>query len=329
MTESRAPLKSKAPPLESKAEQPTSDAAAYDVDPTRSLRATARGIGTVVGPTSAVTALLYYFGWTRTSIEAHQLGLDDSLLGYSTQDYLLRSMSSMFGPLVVGLLAGLAGIGFHSAVLAWVQRSGGARGHRNTDPHVRRVLRALTIVIAGLAGACLIVGAVGTRVRQPSSFVYVASPACVTVSIVLGVYAAALYRRFLTDTHGGEQAREQRGLRAVGATLIVLILVLSMFWNVSHYAAIKGRNLAATVENLLPTQPSVVVYSAKRLYLQSPVVETKLDPTDAAYKFAYSGLKLLFRSDHKYFLRPNNPGAVANIVLPDTLDIRIEFFPGQ
>jgi YHS domain-containing protein len=73
----------------------------------------------------------------------------------------------------------------------------------------------------------------------------------------------------------------------------------------------------------------VVVYSAKRLYLQSPVVETKLDPTDAAYKFAYSGLKLLFRSDHKYFLRPNNPGAVANIVLPDTLDIRIEFFPGQ
>lgn len=40
-----------------------------------------------------------------------------------------------------------------------------------------------------------------------------------------------------------------------------------------------------------------MIYSAKRLYLQAPVVETKLDPTDAAYKFAYSGLKLLFRSD--------------------------------
>src|SRR5207245_11115005 len=48
---------------------------AAGADPTRSLRATFRGIGSVVAPTSAVTALLYYFGWTRTSVEATQLGL--------------------------------------------------------------------------------------------------------------------------------------------------------------------------------------------------------------------------------------------------------------
>jgi hypothetical protein len=340
MTEPRpAPHKPTTTPLESKPEQPTfgtagnagSDGSDGSADPTRSLRATVRGIGSVVGPTSAVTALLYYFGWTRTSIEAHQLGLDDSLLGYSTQDYLLRSMSSMFGPLVVGLLAGLAAIGFHSALLAWLQRSGGLSGPRTMDPHVRRRLRSLVITIAVLAAGCLVAGAAGARVRQPSSFIYVTSPVCVTVSIILGVYGVALYRRLLSGSHRGEQAREQneqRGLRAVSATLIVLILVLSVFWNVSHFAAIKGRNLAATVERLLPTQPSVVVYAAKRLYLQSPVVETRLDPTDAAYKYAYSGMKLLFRSDHKYFLRPSKPGATANIVLPDNLDIRVEFYPG-
>jgi hypothetical protein len=303
-------------------------------DPTRSLRATVRGIGSVVGPTSAVTALLYYFGWTRTSIEAHQLGLDDSLLGYSTQDYLLRSMSSMFGPLVVALLAALAGLGIHSAIVAWVDRSGGLGVSRAIDAHIQRILRPMTIAIAVLAAACLAAGIAGARVRHPSSLIYVASPVGVTLSIVLGVYAAGLYRRFLAGGHGGHgghgggAAGELRGLRAVSATLIVLILVLSVFWNVSHYAAIKGRNLAATVDSLLPTQPSVVVYSAKRLYLQAPVVETRLDPTDAAYKYAYSGLKLLFRSDHKYFLRPSDPGPVANIVLPDSLDIRLEYFRG-
>ncbi len=218
-------------------------------DPTRSLRATVRGIGSVVGPTSAVTALLYYFGWTRTSIEAHQLGLDDSLLGYSTQDYLLRSMSSMFGPLVVALLAALVGLGIHSAIVAWVDHSGGIGVSPDIDAHIRRILRPMTIAIAVVAAACLAVGIAGARVRHPSSVIYVATPVCVTVSIILGVYAAALFRRFLTGGHGGQGghgghggavAAELRGLRAVSATLIVLILVLSVFWNVSHYAADQG-----------------------------------------------------------------------------------------
>lgn len=158
----------------------------------------------------------------------------------------------MFGPLVVGLLAALAGLGFHSALLAWVQRSSGGRGPSNLDPSCRRLLRRLVIAIAVLAGAALAAGIAGARTRHPSSLVYVASPASVTVSIILGVYAANLYRRFLADEHHGEAAGEQGALRAVSTTLVVLILVLSVFWNVSHYAAVKGRSLAVTVEKLLP-----------------------------------------------------------------------------
>src|SRR3954467_2446299 len=68
-------------------------------DPTHAVRATFKGLSAVIPATSAVTALLYYYGWTRSSVEARRLGLEDSLLGYSTQDYLLRSMSSMLAPL--------------------------------------------------------------------------------------------------------------------------------------------------------------------------------------------------------------------------------------
>ena len=298
------------------------------VDPTRSLRSAFRGIGSIVGPTSAVTALLYYFGWTRTTIEAHLLGLDDSLLGYSTQDYLLRSMSSMFGPLVVGLLAALAGLGLHAAVVAWVRDAGGP-----DDPRVRRLLRHGILALAAVAGIALAVGSMGARVRRPSDMVYVASPMCVTAGLVGICYAANLHRRFLAHRRGDAVAGELKTLRSVSATIVVLLLVLSLFWNVSHYAAVRGRNLAATVEALLPRQPTVVVYSAKRLYLQAPVVETRLETAGAdaqvsEYQYAYTGLKLLFRSDHRYFLRPAAPGSRANIVIPDALDIRLEFFPG-
>ena len=67
----------------------------------------------IVAPTTLVVALLYYFGWARTSAEAHALGLDDSLFGYSTQDYILRSISSMYWPLFVGAGAVLVGLFVH------------------------------------------------------------------------------------------------------------------------------------------------------------------------------------------------------------------------
>jgi len=295
-------------------------------DPTRSLRATLRGIGTVVAPTSAVTALLYYFGWTRTSVEAGDLGLDDSLLGYSTQDYLLRSMSSMFAPLVIGLVATLAGLGFHALVMEWARRLGPAGDGLPIDRGRRTRLRRVVGVIGAFGLASLALGTAGTQVRRPSQELYVASPVGVTVGILLLVYAANLYRAFLAGRDPGGTTGTFEGYNVIVVASIVMLLILSLFWNVSHYAVVKGHNLAATVEAKLATRPGVIVYSEKRLYLQAPVVETRLDPENAAYNYAYTGLKLLFRSDGKYFLRPSDERSRVNIVLPDGLDIRLELF---
>ena len=67
--------------------------------PARSMFATMRGLATVVAPTTLVTALLFYFGGRARAPRPDVMGLDDSLFGYSTRDYILRSVTTMFWPL--------------------------------------------------------------------------------------------------------------------------------------------------------------------------------------------------------------------------------------
>src|SRR5690349_15922216 len=53
-------------------------------------------LGAVGGQIALLTALLFYFGWARTTAEARYLGFDASALGLSTSDYVLRSADTLF-----------------------------------------------------------------------------------------------------------------------------------------------------------------------------------------------------------------------------------------
>ena len=48
-----------------------------------------------------VTAVLFYFGWRRSDVQAREMSIDVSLFGYSSQDYVLRSISSLYLPLLM------------------------------------------------------------------------------------------------------------------------------------------------------------------------------------------------------------------------------------
>ncbi len=148
-----------------------------------------------------------------------------------------------------------------------------------------------------------------------------------TAGVLLLVYAAALTRRFLTGRGPEGTPGTLAGFDGIVVGALVMLVMVSLFWDVGRYAAVKGNQLADTVEATVDKRPWVTLYSEKRLYLQAPVVETKLDPEDAAYKYAYSGLKLLFRSGGKYFLRPGDSEVSrVNIVIPDGLGVRLELF---
>src|SRR5690348_6809754 len=57
-------------------------------------------VGAVFANVAVITALLVYFGWTRSEVQSKRLGIDESILGMSTRDYLLRSV----GPVLVLVL---------------------------------------------------------------------------------------------------------------------------------------------------------------------------------------------------------------------------------
>lgn len=287
---------------------PASDTAEASV-PSRSIFGTLRAVGTLVAPTTLVVALLYYFGWARTSTQAFVMGLDESLFGFTAQDYILRSITAMFWPLFVAAGAILVGLVVHGRLVS--RTNAGFIGRT-------RICVALT------GGILVLLGLIGSTVDQPSRLISLGAPLAVTVGIGLIGYAAYLGR--LPVLQGGRQGTgtDASGM-ALAWSLLTLMFLLSAFWTVSHYAAIKGIDFAREVVRQLPRRPSVILYSASRLYLEEPVVEEALPGEEGAYRYKYTGLKLLFRADENLFLRPSDLSAKRNIVIPEEIGIRVEY----
>jgi hypothetical protein len=278
-----------------------------------------------VAPTTLLTALLYYFGWARTSAQAQYLGLDDSVLGYSTQEYLLRSISAMFLPLGAMLLLALAWASGHVALSRWITDVSA------DDPDRRR--RPVSWLLWGLVAmgmALLAVGVLGAVFPNRAGYDLV-TPLSFGFGTALTSYGVFLRRRWLAHaTPSSGAADEARWLRSFMVTLVALVVALSLFWAVSDYAGAVGRGRGQQLVANLARRPSVVVYTPKRLQLAAPGVrETVLEDPDAAYRFRYSGLKLLFRSNDKYFLLPVgwSVADAPTIVLSDTEALRVEFRP--
>lgn len=302
-----------------------------EADVVQPVRAALRGVASLVAPTTLVTALLYYFGWARTSTQADVLGLNDSLLGLSSDDYLLRSIDPMYWPIFVGVLAALALLALHAALLSWLVPVVAADGSRaELDEPRRRLLTRVCAVLAVAGGAALVLGILGANVATPTRAVSLWSPPCLTASIVLLGYSLYLAARFLVVVPERSRRPEVRHLAFLASVLVVVLVLLSLFWSVARYAEIKGIDLALVVESRLETLPDAVVYSPRRLHLPEPVQEAALaSPEDSAYRFRYSGLKLLFRSGGRVFLRPSDPAVShVNIVIAENDELRFEFGRG-
>jgi hypothetical protein len=304
------------------------------------VRLTLKGIASIVAPASLVTALLFYFGWARTNSQAQVLGLDYSLFDFSTQEYLLRSIDPMYWPLFVGAVAALAGLAFHAGLVSLLRPSVGADGRQRIDERWRPRLVALYAVLGVMGLTALILGLVGANVDHPSRIVSLWSPVLVTVAVVLLGYGFALVVRFgfvrvpgasvatrADPTPTTHPSSEIASLRLWGEVVLVVLLLLSLFWSVARYAQIKGIDQAVAVERAFPGLPDAVIYSDKRLHLPDGVTETQLDaPDQSAYHYRYSGLKLLFRSGNRFFLRPTDPSiSNVNIIVADSPSLRFEF----
>jgi len=70
-------------------------------------------ITTVGTPLTIITTLMLYFGWARSSAQSSWMGIDVSLFHFSAQDYVLRSISTLFVPLLVAGVVGIVWLELH------------------------------------------------------------------------------------------------------------------------------------------------------------------------------------------------------------------------
>ncbi|MGA7206791.1 MAG: hypothetical protein WBX27_19435 [Specibacter sp.] len=265
-------------------------------------------------PLAVITALLVYFGWARSDAQARAMGLDVSLFGYSVQDYVLRSIRSLFVPLVVLAATAILWV----ALDRWLTGAGLAVRHRAA---VRR--GALAAMVVGAAVAVLTFSSTFFRGGADATFL----PYIMAAGVLLAAWGSHLRRHVPASSRparaGAVMAVKYRSLESV---LVFSVVTLLLFWGTADFAQAVGRGLAVQVEQSVGTMPRAAVYSAARLAVGAPhVIETDLG-TAAAPLYRYRGLRLLVASGGKFFFLHDGwtlrSGTV--VVLPDNDSIRVE-----
>lgn len=294
--------------------EPLTDPEARFESPDR-FRAVLQVVGSVVAPTTLLTALLYYFGRAHAYWFFQYFGMDITLVGLTTQDYVRRSVDALLVPMVVLLSLGL--------LVLWVRAVLTARVFAGHDRHERLDTAAKIFAVTGLV--VFAIGLAGLLVPVLKRSYHLIYPISLGTGTLLLMYALSLQR----------MARGSRppagGLRTAAlleGTAAVLLVALSLFWASTNYAADVGETRAIQYARELEDLPRATLYSKEPLNLTAPSVEEVVcSESDAGYRFRYEGLRLMLRSGGHYFFLAEGwtyGGGVA-IVVPERDAVRLDF----
>jgi hypothetical protein len=319
---------SQAPAVERQTEPPAGDAEA--VQPARvpgsaaepsanGLAQLTRVLGTIVAPTTLLTSLLFYFGWSHAYWFFDYFGVNSTLLGLTTRDYVQRSLDGLFVPLTVVACAGVLVLWGHSAL-----RTRLAAGSRP---------RMLRVLLPAMAIAGLVLAALGLWSVFAPTFLdqqVAAAPLCLASGVCLLVYEAHIWRSLAAGEQPTAHAATLQWAAVAEWAAVFVLVGLSLFWAANDYSAAVGRSRARQFVAELPTYPSAIVYSERSLSLDAPGVrEVRCRDSQAAYRFRYDGLKLLLQSGDQYLFLPEtwSPTDGVAIVVPKNDSVRLEFIP--
>lgn len=285
-----------------------------DAGPPIELRSVLRAIGSVVAPTTLLTSLLYYFGFAHSASFLRYFGLDISLLGLSTQDYLIRSVDVLFVPLVVTFTVG--------SLILWGQAR--ALDRITAAPDADRRLRWASLALAATGLLVFTIGLTGIFVIKSRARFGLQFPLCFGAGAVLVAYASRLHARSVRSRTGAA-VRSTALLEVAGAFLLVS---LSLFWASTNYGTAVGTSRARQFEREFRSYPAAIVYSQESLHLEAPgVTETSCAEPAGGFRFRYDGLRLMIRSAGRYFLLPEawtRDGGVA-LMIPESDRVRLQF----
>jgi hypothetical protein len=271
----------------------------------------------VVAPTTLLSGLLYWLGYKRTQGYWDLYGINQSILGFSTTDYFIRSVETAFTFLTLLTLFGLAAVAGHRALENGLRR-------RNTFP--AEAARTLLLLL-GLLAAPL--GLADLYPRQLGSVDHfdllegrtLVGPGCAMLGITCLGYTAHLARKIrnVRRKTDGVAAPPSPGLTA----LVSALVVLSTFWAAGNYAAYVGKERAKYDFRKRGRLPIVQLYSKDRLALGGDVSEDALIDQAAAFRFRYSKLRFLVYSNNSFFLTSAATRHV--IVIEESPQVRLEY----
>ncbi len=290
-------------------------------------------LGALGAVTAIVTAVMFYFGWRRSDVQAQVMGMDVSLFGYSSQDYVLRSISSLYTPILVifGLLLGW--LWLHHQIVVRIER------YEDDDvPEDRRrqlaraawwgavvggALAVLSVIFSILAGRADPIWPVGP-IRDALEDTQWVVPAVLIVATLFASYCVWIRRR-LAPPPGVPAPLWQRVLPPV---LVAGTVLLGTFWVLEEYASEVGRARARQVIDSVNRLPEAELTSSVPIGVDAPgVVESPVDVIGDVDRYRTTGLRLLARASGKIILLHDGwtPTTGSVIVLADNADFTWQF----
>ncbi|MBE1582027.1 hypothetical protein ACFPOI_27595 [Nonomuraea angiospora] len=279
------------------------------------LARVARLLAQIVTPTTLIASVLMYFGSVRLNSLYWVLGVNSSMLSFTFQEYVLRSVHVADEPVLLSLLVLLVLIlvaPFANDVLirftTW---------HRTATWWTGSALLALGAVsiMAFLVAMCHWLGKSWELPLWAQS-------------ILLDLGAALLFYSFYVFKMARTGPVVSTG-QVVQRTVLVVLVLLSLLWIVDDRARRAGEADAKDMKEH-PEQRlvAVVVYAPQRLNLEDPGIrEIPLTDPNAEFRYKYTGLRLLIESSGQYFVVsvcwPTTAGTRA-IALPADGSIRLE-----
>lgn len=256
---------------------------------TASTLRSALSVVTAVGtPLTMITALMYYFGWARSNAQSQSMGIDVSVFHLSAQDYVLRSISTLFVPLLVAAGMGIGWLELHRRIAASIDPASGSRAVR---------VAGATTMYVGLAAA--LVGVIFAAKKLPWPPGTVVFPLLLAAGTVLAAYGHHLVRAGTKPPAPQGPARWQGVLENL---LVGVVIAIAVFWAVGQYAGIVGRGIAEQFETKPSSLPHATAISEAPLGLDAPNVATTPIMVGPKTLYRTTGLRLLGESGGRLFL---------------------------
>jgi hypothetical protein len=285
-------------------------------------------LGSLGAIVAVITAVMLYFGWRRSDVQAQDMGIDVSLFDFSPQDYVIRSISSLYIPLLVIFGLTLGWLWLHGRVTEMLRRLAAAQPEVRDRAAPRS--RVIAVTATAVAAACVFF-TIATALSSPPWPIEPIKnaleddqwivPGLLIISTLTATYAFWLGRR-LTER---ETDTPPRQVALIGA-IVVSIVVLGAFWMLEEYASSIGHKYAAQIEANVSLLPRASVISPTPLGIGAEGVTEEVVQASGSTYYRTDGLRLLARAEGKLLLLPEHwTWGIGIVVVADRQDLIWEF----